>query len=774
MRGFFAKGVNRMHIPWAVEGLPTLLHLSLFLFFAGLVVFLFNVNQQVFTGVVWWIGLFSIVYGLITFLPLIWQDSPYYTPLSKPAWFPYASLQYLTFTALTVFTFCCCFCCSYETFEHCCDLRDRYRGRMLRGVEKIAEETASEESSEIDVGILGWTISALGDDHSLEKFFEAIPGFFNSKLVVYLERDFPETLLETFWGALNGFMGRTLSSDLVPEPVKSRRIVICRDIMSMMPCSNEAEHRNLRSHFDQAPVSIEKLQAMAQWFTHLSDDVSYTARIRAAKNLARIQERDGRWIALASDLYGLSDRDLRDNVALGGDNTLLATVIGAMLPATMIDATPAMIDADSVASRAFNPHSLTLVGAFTQFDIRHTLPRLQHDFCTLWNELVQKAARRQGPYIFVNLLREIRHLYIALHQGTDAAPTAFSAMGYFNPILDDPSSYPLCDIASHRPDSTAHALPSLIQPGDSPDASPHHSNPDDVTISSQVTDGRVITGTPSPSHPMTPSKIGDSSQPPTATLPALPALIGPCPTDVSPPGAAALQDIPSAAPLSYPQSMPALPAPTPTLAPVPASTPLILNTSCDAGAASTSDPLLPVSPVVRLSIPTSPPPSRVPPLPHADFLTLLSGTTPSHQTGNATLPRLRVRGLVNTGSMGCVNAVLQLLVHSPPFWNLFRGLEDLKGQRGAGGLEISGCRTPLVDAMLRFFEEFMYKEEPPPIQLPPEQDAGGEPREDEEEKRETKVVDSFKPTYMYDAMKEKRQLNEFLVRSRPQDVPFCY
>jgi hypothetical protein len=37
-------------------GLLTLLHLSLFLF-AGLVVFLFNVDQEVFTGVVQWIGL---------------------------------------------------------------------------------------------------------------------------------------------------------------------------------------------------------------------------------------------------------------------------------------------------------------------------------------------------------------------------------------------------------------------------------------------------------------------------------------------------------------------------------------------------------------------------------------------------------------------------------------------------------------------------------------------------------------------------------------------
>jgi hypothetical protein len=81
MRAYFANGVDRMHIPWAVEGLPTLLHLSLFLFFGGLVIFLFNVNQEVFTLCVCWIGLFSMVYGLITVLPLIWHDSPYYTPL---------------------------------------------------------------------------------------------------------------------------------------------------------------------------------------------------------------------------------------------------------------------------------------------------------------------------------------------------------------------------------------------------------------------------------------------------------------------------------------------------------------------------------------------------------------------------------------------------------------------------------------------------------------------------------------------------------------------
>ena len=46
------------------------------------------------------------------------------------------------------------------------------------------------------------------------------------------------------------------------------------------------------------------------------------------------------------------------------------------------------------------------------------------------------------------------------------------------------------------------------------------------------------------------------------------------------------------------------------------------------------------------------------------FLALLSNTTPSHTTGNATLSRLRARGLVNTRCTCFANAVLKLLMHS--------------------------------------------------------------------------------------------------------------
>jgi FtsH-binding integral membrane protein len=109
MRAFFAGGVNKMHISWAVEGLPMLLHLSLFLFFGGLAIFLFNVDREVFGYVICWIGLFLMVYGIITVLPFIRRDSPYNSPLSGLAWFLYASINHVTFKILAFITLRSCY-----------------------------------------------------------------------------------------------------------------------------------------------------------------------------------------------------------------------------------------------------------------------------------------------------------------------------------------------------------------------------------------------------------------------------------------------------------------------------------------------------------------------------------------------------------------------------------------------------------------------------------------------------------------------------------------
>jgi hypothetical protein len=87
IRAFFADGVDNLQLPWAVEALPALLHISLFLFFAGLLVFLFNTYHNVLSAVAWWIALVTAAYIYITFMPLFRPESPYYAPLSSSAWF---------------------------------------------------------------------------------------------------------------------------------------------------------------------------------------------------------------------------------------------------------------------------------------------------------------------------------------------------------------------------------------------------------------------------------------------------------------------------------------------------------------------------------------------------------------------------------------------------------------------------------------------------------------------------------------------------------------
>ena len=104
IRAFFSDGVDKMHLPWAVEALPTLLHLSLFLFFADLVIFLFNINHDVFSSVIWWIGIFTMAYAWTTLMPIFRHDSPYYAPLSSTAFLLYPSIQHALFKVLALVT----------------------------------------------------------------------------------------------------------------------------------------------------------------------------------------------------------------------------------------------------------------------------------------------------------------------------------------------------------------------------------------------------------------------------------------------------------------------------------------------------------------------------------------------------------------------------------------------------------------------------------------------------------------------------------------------
>ncbi|KAH9972303.1 hypothetical protein BGW80DRAFT_1140012, partial [Lactifluus volemus] len=82
-RAFYADGVDKLRFSWAVGVIPTLIHFSLFLFFAGILIYLFNVNQTAFIPVVCWVGISAAAYLTTTFMQPFRPSSPYFTPLTS-------------------------------------------------------------------------------------------------------------------------------------------------------------------------------------------------------------------------------------------------------------------------------------------------------------------------------------------------------------------------------------------------------------------------------------------------------------------------------------------------------------------------------------------------------------------------------------------------------------------------------------------------------------------------------------------------------------------
>ncbi|KAH8982838.1 hypothetical protein EDB92DRAFT_1952087 [Lactarius akahatsu] len=86
LRAYIFDGIQGFGMTRAIEAMPALLHLSVFLFFAGLVDFLIPINTTVAYFTLGWIALFAAAYAILTILPNLRLNCPYRTPLSGITW----------------------------------------------------------------------------------------------------------------------------------------------------------------------------------------------------------------------------------------------------------------------------------------------------------------------------------------------------------------------------------------------------------------------------------------------------------------------------------------------------------------------------------------------------------------------------------------------------------------------------------------------------------------------------------------------------------------
>ena len=80
LRQYRLNNLNEWHVSWIVNTLPLLLQASLSLFFAGLLILLWNFNSTVATFASALVGVVMFAVLLLTILPVIWSHCSFLTP----------------------------------------------------------------------------------------------------------------------------------------------------------------------------------------------------------------------------------------------------------------------------------------------------------------------------------------------------------------------------------------------------------------------------------------------------------------------------------------------------------------------------------------------------------------------------------------------------------------------------------------------------------------------------------------------------------------------
>ena len=98
VRSLLLSGALLYKIPLIVGLLPTLLHLSVFLFFGGLVITFHTIHKKVAIAVDAAVGVSGLAYIVMSILPCLDVKCPYRTPISQMLWYSYHA--FVSFAAL--------------------------------------------------------------------------------------------------------------------------------------------------------------------------------------------------------------------------------------------------------------------------------------------------------------------------------------------------------------------------------------------------------------------------------------------------------------------------------------------------------------------------------------------------------------------------------------------------------------------------------------------------------------------------------------------------
>jgi hypothetical protein len=241
------------------------------------------------------------------------------------------------------------------------------------------------------------------EDFDLVQFLEIVPGFCRSSLVDDPVRKITNLGKETFQTAVKELLERTWSSNSLPDSEKMRRLVACVNVADAVRLSDVALSilKDIFSgDWNNALRSVDVGQFLISQGKYSGQKMGLCAQSIVAGIISNVQANDDKWVALATDQLGAS---LPRYLEHGNDNVLLANLIHFIRQNTGDDLNEDLPEALS-----------TILPTLSKFHIRHTLPELQGDFLSLWDDIDREAKNHE---VFSEICNTIRNLHDVLTQG---------------------------------------------------------------------------------------------------------------------------------------------------------------------------------------------------------------------------------------------------------------------------------------------------------------------------------------------------------------------
>lgn len=193
VRSYLFHGTRKFAMNDIIQTAPTLLHLSVFLFNIGLVMYFYTICKPVAFVVLGSVGFFGVAYLTLTILPCLDLTCPYSTPLSRIAWFLVhcsASVAYSFFHVVAKLLHCLLVPSNpgevktwrqgilTDLRERIGGSRDRYKQRRRDGFRESIVKDALQAPRDIDFKALTWLfqLPALAEKSNFERFVATMPG----------------------------------------------------------------------------------------------------------------------------------------------------------------------------------------------------------------------------------------------------------------------------------------------------------------------------------------------------------------------------------------------------------------------------------------------------------------------------------------------------------------------------------------------------------------------------------------------------------------------